>query len=425
MSTALIIGVALALAGGLAWWVARLEASRERQPTPCDAVLDAVFAQGSATKSDVELLPLLLKHRRECLGDPGFVDQVRRLLLSTQRVDQARALLKDAEWQGTFKPDELKAQVAWVDLTAAHVAWSEGEEAKAKTIRAGAVAVTESLRESWPEWSVPYRILEEADGFVWVKSPSDPRTDYLQLERQARRRLWTGAWVRSLQDWQPLVFVFLVAATGLLALGAGLRGAIAARELTRLDVSSIASAQTGYVKLEGKLQAAARVPVLLAPYSKKPVVWYEVATVSGFKSSGTQYDRSEAPFVVRDASGEAVVVPAGITVRTRHTDGQLGGTFGTKTVKRVHERVLQAGDEVCVLGELTDEAGPNGNRVRTLKVAGNGRQLLVSNYSEAQLVFTERLWLWVGLGVGTASILVLLWSYQQRYHVIALPGLLR
>jgi hypothetical protein len=39
-------------------------------------------------------------------------------------------------------------------------------------------------------------------------------------------------------------------------------------------------------------------------------------------------------------------------------------------------------------------------------------------------VVRERIWLWCGAVLFTLSALVLLWSWYQRYHVIAAPGVL-
>src|SRR3954467_2142536 len=97
MSTTLVIIASFAAAGLLAWLVRRYETQREAAPTASSRVLSEVFANGSGDTEDSVLLTRLLKHRAECIGDPTYVDQVRRLMQNTQQLDQARALLKDAE----------------------------------------------------------------------------------------------------------------------------------------------------------------------------------------------------------------------------------------------------------------------------------------------------------------------------------------
>lgn len=59
-----------------------------------------------------------------------------------------------------------------------------------------------------------------------------------------------------------------------------------------------------------------------------------------------------------------------------------------------------------------------------MRVAENGRRLLVSNLSKEQLLFIERLWFWIGTSVFVLTAMVLAWSYYQRYQVSAVPGVL-
>src|SRR4051794_25760139 len=111
MSTTLVIVLSLAVAAVLAWLVRRYEVERETRPSTAGSrVLDAVFTNGAGDTEDSVLLAQLLAHRAECIGDPTYVDQVRRLLVNTRQLEQARAILKSAGEGRTFSPDELKAQ---------------------------------------------------------------------------------------------------------------------------------------------------------------------------------------------------------------------------------------------------------------------------------------------------------------------------
>ena len=131
MSTALVILLSLAVAGGLAWTVRRIELGREPKPTACTDIMDKVFGAGGSATPDSMLLEHLLEHRDACMGDAMYVEQLRHLMVNTQQIDQARALLVEAERKHTFNADELAAQVAWVDFAESHAVWANGDEARA------------------------------------------------------------------------------------------------------------------------------------------------------------------------------------------------------------------------------------------------------------------------------------------------------
>jgi hypothetical protein len=424
MSTALVILLSLAVAGALAWSVRRYETSLEIGPTPCSRVLDEVFAGGAVNTPDSILVEQLLEHRAECIRDAGYVDQARRLLLNTQQVDRARALLNEAERYGTFKPDELRAQFAWVDLTAAHMAWTNDRQASAEGLHAKAVSAASELRDKWPEWSLPYRILEEAGRAGWTKFTSTPATDYFQLERAVRRRILNGAFVRALTDWQPIAFVFVVAVMSMLGLWAGASGWVAMREMTRMTTSSIATAPPGYIELKGTLHLLPNHSAVIGPHSKMAGVWYELESKSGAKGARSVWQRSAQSFVLRDPSGEVVIEPQEMSVRTRHSSTKFGNSGGMGRSERISERLLKENDVVYALGEMIVSPAANGTSVRKLRIAENGRRLLVSNLSEAELIFIERLWFWIGTSIFVIMAIVLAWAYYQRYHVHIAPGVL-
>jgi len=159
---------------------------------------------------------------------------------------------------------------------------------------------------------------------------------------------------------------------------------------------------------------------VIAPQSNAPSVWYEIARRSGMKGSTTTFERSSQHFVLRDATGEVVVEPKDMHVRTRHRVTKFGSAAAVGTSgSRVTEETLREGDSAYALGELS-VASASGDG-RRLRAAENGRRLLVSNLDEAHLVFVERVWFWTGTSVFVAVVLVLAWSYYQRYHVVVAP----
>jgi hypothetical protein len=424
MSTWLVVFLCVAFAAALAWWVHRYDARRIPPPSPCAHVLDDVFSEGVADTPDAVLLAALLKHRSECLGDPIYVDQVRRLMVNTQQIAPARALLAEAKRRRTFAPDELKAQIAWVDLAAAHTAWVNGQESQAEKLRAAATASAHELRQRWPEWPLPYLILDEAERAHHRGSAEVHATDFFQMGRSARHQVLNGAAVRNFSEVQTAVFVFVTAAIGTIALSAGVSGLVAMREMTRLKTSAVSVASPGYVELRGTLHVLPGAEAVIGPLSKAQGVWYEVERTIDSKATRSIRERSSQPFVLRDASGEAIIDPREMQVVTRHSITKFGASGGVSSSKRTSELMLKEGDTAYVLGELTIDPSVNASIRRHVRVAQNGRRLLVSNFTEDELVFGERVWFWSGVTIFALATLLLAWAYYQRYHVIVTPGVL-
>ena len=63
----------------------------------------------------------------------------------------------------------------------------------------------------------------------------------------------------------------------------------------------------------------------------------------------------------------------------------------------------------------------SGGVERSVRVPEDGRRLLVSNYSEAELIAQERLWIWSGALLAALAVAVLMWGYVQRYEVQIAP----
>lgn len=424
MSTLLSVVLALVTAGGLAWLVHWYEQSRGLHSTECSRTVDAVYSKQGSGARDADLLKALLLDRDRCLQDPTFIDQARRLMTNLQRSGDARRLLEQAESSRTFKPDELKAQQAWVDVAESHELWSNGDELGAKALHDRAMSAANALREKWPEWSVPYRILSEASQSGIARASLGEGPNYYQLEDAVRHSKLNGAWIRSLSDWQPVLFTFLVAALALLAAREGVTGFMDAREMSGRNTSAIASAVPGYVELKGTLHPRTANTMVIGPLTKSEAVWYEQQYNSGMKKATTQYSRSAESFVLRDATGDVIVDPDGITVRTKHSKSRFGNSGGVMNGARTSEELLKADDPAFALGELYITDGGCGTPVKHLRVAQDGRKLLVSNYSESELIWTEKMWMYVGGAVCVFSLLLLAWSFYQRYHVQVAPGVL-
>jgi hypothetical protein len=424
MTGSFAVALSAAAASVAAWAVHRYELRREPAPTACATVLNDVYAEGTSTVPDSLLLAQLLEHRDQCMSDASYVFQVRRLMLNTQRPDDARALLQIAEQRGTLTPDEVRSEEAWIDLAAAHIEWANGSEPRADELRARALSTANDLRKKWPEWSFPYLILEEAGRTNWKQSDADHPNNYLQQERSARTGILNGAFVRGLDDWEPALLAFVVVLVGMLGACAGVSGLLEIREMSGLSTSAIAAARSGYVELKGVLHPLSRASTIASEANARSV-WYEIERRTGVKASRTTFERSVHPFVLRDSTGDVVIEPSEMTVRTRHRTSKIagGGSLGSGT--RVIERMLWEGDDAYALGELTIATGTDGATDRRLSVAENGRRLLVSNLSEEQLSFFARLWFWLGAVVFGSALIVLIWAFYERYHVVNIPGVLK
>jgi hypothetical protein len=425
MSVPLLVVSALAAGGSLAWLTHQHESAGLPVPTTCSRAIDDAIGIDASSMPDSVLVRRLLTHRDGCMGETRYVDQARRLLLNLQRTAQARALLDEAERRGALAPDELAAERAWVDVEESRVAEAAGDTTRARGARTRAQNTLDHLRARWPEWSVPYTIMGEMQRTSPAEtgtaaSPSE-RPD--ALEDAARHRLATGAIVRSLSEPQALVVAFLAGVLGVLGLATMASAATSTREMQRMSTSAIARAEPGYVELKGTLHLPARGDAVIGPLSKRKGVWYAVETNLGFKGSKTFRERSAQAFLLRDSSGEVAIDPAGLTVRTRHATTRFGDGGGFTSSRRETERMLKEGDEAFVLGELvTVPAG--GATTRRVRLPEDGRRLIVSNYTEGQLIWREMLWLALGGLFVVLAVAAIFWGYAQRFQVVAIPGVL-
>ena len=120
-----LVALSVIVVAASVWSTRQIEQSRiatQSVQLVCSRLVDEAFGLDGARTPDSVLLTRLLVHRSRCTGDPTYVDQARRLMLNVQRVDDARALLAEAERSHAFARDGLAAQRAWVDLEEARQA---------------------------------------------------------------------------------------------------------------------------------------------------------------------------------------------------------------------------------------------------------------------------------------------------------------
>jgi len=404
----------------------RIEKSRltmQSVQSVCARLVDEAFGLDGARTPDSVLLKRLLVHRSRCAGDATYVEQTRRLLLDVQRVGDARALLADAERSRAFTNDQLEAHRAWIDLEASRQALQNGDVRTAARLRARLAVTTRRLRAAWPEWGPPYVILAELERSAPIEPAASLTVteDAYALERAAHRRVTSGAIIRSLSVKQTYAAVFALAALGMLGLGLAGSGVMASLGMRRMPTVRVADAKEGYVELTGSLYLPPRADAVIAPLSNVPSVWYALETNLGSKGSHSWRERSAQRFLLRDATGEVTIDPAAAVVRTRHVRSQAGdGSFLSR--RRETERSLHEGDAAFVVGELALSRSRSGTVERAVRAPEDGRRLLVSNYTEAELMGQERIWIWSGALLSALVVAVLMWGYVQRYEVPVAPG---
>jgi len=417
-----LVALSVIVVAASVWSTRQIEQSRitaQSVQSVCSRLVDEAFGLDGARTPDNVLLTRLLVHRSRCTGDPTYVDQARRLMLNVQRVDDARVLLAEAERSHAFARDGLAAQRAWVDLEEARQALRSGDARRAADLRARLVATTNRLRAAWPEWAPPYALLAELERSAPIEPVAAPAVteNAYALERAAHRRLTTGAIVRSLNIQQACAAVFALATLAMLGFGIALRGVIASVGMRRMPTVSVASAKEGYVELAGTLHLPPRADAVIAPLSHAPGVWYALESNFGARGSHAGRERSAQRILLRDATGEVAIDPAGADVRTRHVHGN--GRFAP--YHRETERTLREGDTAYVVGELALSRSRTGAIERSVRAPEDGRPLLVSNYTEAELIWQERIWIWSGVFLSVLAVAALLWGYLQRYEVRVVP----
>ncbi len=151
--------------------------------------------------------------------------------------------------------------------------------------------------------------------------------------------------LRALPRW-------MVASPALAILGATFWGWVASyRRLLALEdypLSKIASAQQGYVRLEGRAAAFPGKP-LESPLTGLPCCWYSYKVVKRDDESAsvTEKGTSDWSFMLNDGSGETVVDPVEAKlIPVRVWKWRAGNYFYT-------ERLILPGDPIFVLGRFS------------------------------------------------------------------------
>jgi hypothetical protein len=124
------------------------------------------------------------------------------------------------------------------------------------------------------------------------------------------------------------------------------------RRIADTPLSNIASAAQGYAEISGRAEAGAM--PLLSRLTHLPCLWYQYEIyekASDGKWTLHESGNSDAPFVLRDATGACVIDPRGAEVVTAREQTWTSGDF------RYHERVLLAQERIYGLGEFATIGG--------------------------------------------------------------------
>jgi len=246
------------------------------------------------------------------------------------------------------------------------------------------------------------------------------------------------------------------------ALTAWIRARHHYRQIADIPTVRLASAPQGRVELQGSGAPMPEYPVH-SPLTGLPCLWfdYTVERGEGRQRRVVRADTSTLPFALRDGDRQAVVLPEGAQVISRHRQRWRSGD------ETYTESVLLAGEPLYVLGEyvhdwtesdghrlerqagallqewkqdqaaLTQRFDANGDGVidmheweaarrqaeREVLTGGHrpikteqqirrpksGGAFIISNYSAAQLAARFRRWSWLHLGVFFAALAVAGW----------------
>ena len=167
----------------------------------------------------------------------------------------------------------------------------------------------------------------------------------------------------------------MLVVAGVVAIGGGI--AALARTLRMPDLSPLRDARrcaiadapdATNVRIEGTVEALGE--TLPAPLSRERCVYYEhlVSTLGAGQGAEVHRAAHHVPFIVRDASGYAIVDAAGATVQvTRHERREDGGRPIADTLDPVSgrgrlrhfEALIRPGDRVAVIGRGVREPDPD------------------------------------------------------------------
>lgn len=149
------------------------------------------------------------------------------------------------------------------------------------------------------------------------------------------------------------------------------------RHLLDTPTSKIRSAAQGYVELAGMLGEVADLPVMLAPLTAKPCLWWryriEEYRAAGKRSSWRVVEQgcSDRPLRLSDATGDCLIDPKGAEVLPARRDvwtgdlrhprglpptGVLAWLSGHRRYRYTEER-LHAGEPLYAIGDFRTTAG--------------------------------------------------------------------
>lgn len=368
---------------------------------PCDAAV-AEAARIDDGLPDSAALALLDARRTSCANSPAFLAAHSRLLARAQRYGDAYAVLDGARDRGALADIEYLRERAWVDAQSGQYD--------------SAIAAGRGMIAQWPEWPDGYWLV--AATLRLQGRAADVEAVWREY-RDARSRLATGAWVRSLDRARliaAVVGLLLVGAGGGVLAGFGLRRA---RRAGALPAAAIRSAAEGYVELKGMAQSEDG-RLLHSPRSATPCLWYDYTELRGSLEHGRERTHVVArrtagvPFLLRDAAGQVTVDPDGaeFDVRERKVE-----RFGDSTYL---EALLMEGESVRAIGWLSSQLVEGRPRHRLAR-PGDARRYLVSTHSEERQLLAARLATAVGVVSLVGALAALAWLAQQRWWVHSLP----
>jgi len=214
------------------------------------------------------------------------------------------------------------------------------------------------------------------------------------------------------------------------------------RMIESIPTSAIRSLALGLVEISGRAQPEER--LLSSPFSETPCVFYsyaveeQVGSDKNTRWETTAKGTSERPFVVRDTTGQVLVVPLGAELilpdeRTYRNDwfGELPPTaidglnrlgisterwIGSKTL-RCRESFIQPEEQVYVLGTAHEQLGAKElveNSARLYIGSSRDHAFIISDRSEKDLLSRLR-WQVLAYGAGglalAATCLIVIFTY--------------
>lgn len=229
------------------------------------------------------------------------------------------------------------------------------------------------------------------------------------------------------------------------------------RQIADIPTAKLYAAPQGYVEVSGTGEAHPDYPVA-SPLTGLPCLWYEytVSRIEGRHSTVIDSGTSTLPFTLGDGSGQALVVPEGAQVITRHSrNWRVGDEKYQESLLLAHDSLYVLGDHVSSLREAggshldkrrnallaewkhdqeslkkrfdSDGDGhiggaeweaarraaetqallgkaPHGPDEQYIRKPADGRPFLISNYSAQQLANRFRRWSWLHLGIFFAAL---------------------